>query len=183
MTQHRRTLKILVAAIAVLAWIGFIFSHSLQTGSESGSLSGKIVEIVNTYIPILSTWLTSDQIHFLIRKLAHFSEYAILSFWLWLFWVQISTLNVTKLTRHKYQAVAKQTYSLLEYRSIAWQTAQMSCLSGLLVAVADETIQTFVPARAGLVSDVWIDFAGVIFIQILIGLIWYQVKKRKTVGK
>ena len=34
-------------------------------------------------------------------------------------------------------------------------------LAGLLCALADETIQTFVAGRSGEVRDVWIDFSGV----------------------
>ena len=35
-------------------------------------------------------------------------------------------------------------------------------LASLLCAVADETVQLYVPGRSGQVSDVWIDFAGAV---------------------
>ena len=34
-------------------------------------------------------------------------------------------------------------------------------LGGLLTALTDETIQLFVPGRSGQVTDIWIDFSGV----------------------
>ncbi len=36
----------------------------------------------------------------------------------------------------------------------------LALLSGLLVALIDETIQLFSPGRSGMVQDVWLDFAG-----------------------
>lgn len=47
-------------------------------------------------------------------------------------------------------------------------------LAGLLVAMADETIQRFVPGRASMVTDVWIDFGGV-----LAGLAIYALLSRR----
>lgn len=47
-------------------------------------------------------------------------------------------------------------------------------LAGLLAAMADETIQRFVPGRASLVTDVWIDFCG-----ILAGLALYTLLSRR----
>ena len=35
-------------------------------------------------------------------------------------------------------------------------------LAALLCALADETIQLFVPGRSGQVKDIWIDFAGAV---------------------
>lgn len=38
----------------------------------------------------------------------------------------------------------------------------LSLFSGLLVALTDETIQLFVPGRSGQVTDVWLDFLGIL---------------------
>ena len=43
-------------------------------------------------------------------------------------------------------------------------------LGGLLTALTDETIQLFVPGRSGQVTDIWIDFSGVMT-GLLVGLI------------
>lgn len=40
--------------------------------------------------------------------------------------------------------------------------ALSAALAGLMVALADETIQLYVPGRSGSPLDVWLDFAGVI---------------------
>ena len=38
----------------------------------------------------------------------------------------------------------------------------LSLFSGLLVALTDETIQLFVPGRSGQITDVWLDFSGIL---------------------
>lgn len=68
----------------------------------------------------------------LIRKLAHLTEFAVLGF-------------------------------LLGWNSRLWQKGSMyAVLGGLLAALTDETIQSFIPGRASMVTDVWIDFVGVL---------------------
>ncbi len=49
----------------------------------------------------------------------------------------------------------------------------LSVLTGLLAAMADETIP-FPPGRASMVQDVWIDFAGV-----LAGLLLFRLVARR----
>ena len=43
-------------------------------------------------------------------------------------------------------------------------------MASLLTALTDETIQLFVPGRSGQVTDVWIDFSGVLT-GLVVGLI------------
>lgn len=184
MKRQQRTWKVISAGILVVLWIGFIFANSLQTGENSGALSGTIVELIIESLPQLTSWFTIDQLHFFLRKLAHFSEYAILGMWLWIFWLQVTKNQVRQLSRAKYQAqTSRMLWSKKEYRTIISQTMTISLLSGLLVALSDETIQTFIPARSGQVTDVWIDFMGIITAQIVLASICYIMNKRKLVGK
>ena len=64
----------------VVAWMGLIFSFSAQPGSDSGALSGSIVESLlqmwHALFPAVS--LEADTLHFIIRKGAHFTVYFIL---------------------------------------------------------------------------------------------------------
>lgn len=69
----------------------------------------------------------------LFRKLAHFAEFALLG--LLLGWNEIL---------HRGKATV------------------LAAFLGLLIAMADETLQLFSAGRAGMVSDVWLDFAGVL---------------------
>ncbi len=73
-----------------------------------------------------------EQMHFLLRKCAHFSEYFILGILMRL------TVLQTGIT-HKFK---------------------MGMLACILVAVTDETIQRFVSGRSGQLSDVLLDCVG-----------------------
>ncbi|MGL6009792.1 MAG: VanZ family protein [Culicoidibacterales bacterium] len=172
------------AGLLVVAWSAFIFSRSLQTGAESGSLSGEFVKIIIELFPQITSNFSIDQLQFFIRKLAHVSEYAILGFFLWVFWLHMKKSAVLKLTRQKYQVKTKTVcYTLGECRTIASTALTVSLFSGIIIALTDETIQTFIPNRAGLVIDVWIDFSGLTGMLLFLTGLWYLINKRKTVGK
>ena len=79
-----------------------------------------------------------------VRKLAHFCEYLLEGFLL--------MLCLRVYTRHF-------------FKHVSWPM-----LGGLLTALTDETIQLFVPGRSGQVTDIWIDFSGVMT-GLLVGLI------------
>ncbi|MBQ5687321.1 MAG: VanZ family protein [Ruminococcus sp.] len=49
--------------------------------------------------------------------------------------------------------------------------------AGLSAALIDETIQLFIEGRAGMIADVWIDFAGVVTGALLL-LAFYAVYRR-----
>ena len=81
---------------------------------------------------------------FFLRKLAHFTEFPILG-------------------------------GVLAWNAGLWPvSSSVPVLTGLLAAMADETIQLFSPGRASMVQDVWIDFAGV-----LAGLLLFRLVARR----
>ena len=71
-----------------------------------------------------------------VRKLAHFAEYC---------------LEGMLLT------LCLRVYTARFVRHISWPL-----LGGLLTAVTDETIQKYVSGRSSQLTDVWIDFAGIV---------------------
>ncbi len=85
----------------------------------------------------------------LFRKLAHFAEFTLLG--LLLGWNE-------RLYRGKNTVLA--------------------AFLGLLIAMADETLQLFSDGRAGQVTDVWLDFAGVFG---GLCLLWLLQKQRRKV--
>lgn len=114
-------------------WILVIFSFSLQSGDESGKLSGGIVAwIVGLFFP--EDFAHIELVHFLVRKAAHFTEYFILGV----------LLSMT-------------------IREAKWKRVLLApWLMGTLVACCDETIQLFSDGRAGQIRDVMIDSSGVL---------------------
>jgi hypothetical protein len=122
--------RILFTFFAVLS-TAFIFYNSLEIGMASAQRSTEIAALINGF---LGKFGISPLSGFAIRKLAHFSEFALLGFW----W----TLCLRVYTRHY-------------IRHISWPLFLVS-----FTACVDETIQTYVIDRSGSIRDVWIDFSG-----------------------
>lgn len=122
---------------ALIGCIWFIFSNSLQIAEVSEGSSGRVLGLMRGILRRLGLPGAADRLTMhIVRKLAHFSEYMLEGFLL--------MLCLRVYTRH-----------LL--RHLSWPI-----LGGLLTALTDETIQLFVPGRSGQVTDVWIDFSGVL---------------------
>ena len=129
--SRKCTLQLVLCLVLIGVNLAFIWGNSLLPGSQSSELSGGIM-----------VWLEETLgegfagTEFLLRKLAHFSEFACLGLLLaWLF-LMLGQKGVHRIT--------------------------MPLLFGNLAACLDETIQVFRPDRGPSVIDVWIDTAGVL---------------------
>lgn len=127
-----QTIKKTVLWILLIAVTLWIWSNSMATGEESGSLSLKIAKQVHSVLLSLNLNTDLDVLHFMIRKAAHFTEYFILGI------LAAMTARVT---------FPENMYAFL----IPYM---------VLIPGADETIQRFVPGRGPSVRDVCIDMAG-----------------------
>ena len=126
MQKDNRNRKILCIALLTL-WLCVIWGNSALPGEVSGEISGGVLDWVNDHC---GTHITG----FAVRKLAHFTEFAVLG--LLLSWLGI----------------------LCSQKGI--HRVALPLLGGMLAACTDETIQVFVPERGPSVVDVWIDTAG-----------------------
>ncbi len=140
--RKKRALRWSLTAAAVL-WMGVIFYMSSKTGAASNDLSSGITGAVQRIF--LRGWnqysgdeftLRMECLNYLIRKAAHFTEYAILG---------------GLISAALYQWFPK-------FRVSVW----FSCILGMLYAVSDEFHQSFVDDRSMQVFDVCIDTAGVL---------------------
>lgn len=128
----------------------FIWGNSLMPGDISGAFSSWVKDILTRVFPGLNVG-GGDRGHALLRKLAHFSEFALLGTLLrWLF-AMLQTCIFPQLG--------------------------IPLLAGFLVACVDEIIQGFVPGRNPSFLDVGIDTAGVVLGIVLITLIHNQIIK------
>ncbi|MBQ8202449.1 MAG: VanZ family protein [Clostridia bacterium] len=135
--------------LAVLTLMALIFGFSAQSGDESGVVSGiitqPITEALSSMHPDLqqaemeSLYILVDQV---IRKTAHFCEYALLGFLI---------------------CLLCRSYGILSWR-LPW-------LIGSVYAVTDEVHQLFQPARSCQVSDIILDACGAFFGVMFIGII------------
>lgn len=130
----KRTKKRMTLCICLLiACLAFIWGNSLTNGEDSGNLSGGIMAWINTFLRL--DVAGADTLHWLIRKGAHFTEFACLGLLLtWLFGMMGE----------------KKGHLFC-----------MPLLFGMMAACADETIQVFTPDRGPSPIDIWIDTCGV----------------------
>ena len=122
-----------VFTAALIACIMFIFRNSLENGAQSSARSQAVMQLVNGALAKVHLGPLSEH---LIRKLAHFSEFALEGFLLML---------------------CMRVYSRRPLRHIT-----VPMLAGVLTALTDETIQLFSEGRSSQGTDVWLDSAGVL---------------------
>lgn len=116
------------STVLVAIWMIIIFLMSSFDATESTNQSNFIVNIITNIFKIENIELLS----FIIRKLAHFTEYLILGF------LTINMLNKNDISK-KYL---------------------LSILICIIYAISDELHQSFVPGRSCQLVDVTIDFIG-----------------------
>ena len=129
----------------------FIWGNSLLPGPISGAISNWVKELLLTVLaPILPQGVGAGAGGGLLRKFAHFTEFACLGMCLrWLFGM---------LRRKK------------------WEQLLFPFGAGVLTACMDETIQIFVPGRGPGLKDVGIDTLGLTLGIVIISLIKYHKK-------
>ena len=125
------TIRPALLLLAILATLAFIWGNSLDSAVESAAKSGRVRELLR---PLLELVVGQGGVtDHLVRKLAHFTEYAVLGALLLLL-------------------------TAVGFR-VRLQT-EVNCLFFLMAAaLTDETIQIF-PGRGPQLQDVWLDFAG-----------------------
>ncbi len=90
-------MKKITKNIIVIVWICIIFSFSLQKGSDSGETSNNLLNfIINIFydadVLMEENMDLYNNLSLIIRKLAHMSEYAILSL---LIFINAKKINIT----------------------------------------------------------------------------------------
>ena len=139
--------KIRFWLVAIICNIIFIWGNSLLPGSISGAISKFVSYVV--FQVILGQPETTGTGHGLLRKVAHFTEFACLGafscrFFFWMKKPQWLALGVA-----------------------------------FLVACSDETIQRFVPDRGPSFRDVMIDTSGALVGMILLFVGYACIKRKK----
>lgn len=151
--MKKTTLRLILCCVVLAGLLAFIWGNSAMPGETSGELSGWVGEILCKLLPFLS--LESEQGMHLLRKAAHFSEFAALGLsfgWLW------SMLTVKK-----------------------WLQFLLPLSCGMTAACIDETIQLFSPGRYSSIIDVGIDTCGVltgVCILILVSSLINYIRKK-----
>lgn len=136
----------------LLLWMAFIFFAS--TAQLSASNTSRIIRPLLLWLFPDSSEETLAFAHFIVRKLAHLTEYAVLGL------------------------LAARAFTTSSHQSLRRRWFLFSLLLVIVYALSDEFHQRFVPARTGSIYDSFIDIAGG-FIALLVLLIWRKVKRKR----
>ena len=135
-----------ISLFCLIATMVAIFLFSAQSAEESSKLSGRIVTVVIRIVmpsydnlPFLEQQQIREKVTFVVRKIAHFTEFMALGFFLMLYLFCV--------------------YTKIKLFYIAF----FSWVGGTFYAVTDEIHQMFVSGRYPAVTDVVIDSSGVLF--------------------
>ena len=135
-----RNRRLVLGWIALLFWIGLIFYMSNQPGDISSKQSGLVLKLFQMLGIDLNKEL-GELATFIVRKIAHFTEYFIL---------YLLTVNVMK-------------YYLDIKRAILY-----AIIFSIFYACTDEIHQYFIPGRAMAFKDVLIDSSGALVAMIIV---------------
>ncbi len=143
------TLKniVLFLRCAVVVTVAVIFSFSLQNGEESTQQSDWFAEQIQVAVDFIED-STGTEVN--VRKIGHFSEFALLGAEIILLYLFSDKRKISELFN---------VFGL-----------------GLTTAVVDESIQLFVPERSGQIRDVQIDMAGFICGALITAGIYYLIR-------
>jgi VanZ family protein len=124
--------------LPVVLWMGVIFAMS--TGLGASDNTSRIIEPLLRWLLPHSPPETIGFMHFLIRKLGHLSEYAVLG-----------------LLARRAMAI---TLDPQNPARAGWKAAGFALLIAAAYAATDEFHQSFVPGRTPALGDVLIDTSG-----------------------
>lgn len=154
-----------VMLFLMLGWMGIIFRFSAQPAAESTEVSGSVAyRIVSASERLFRMDLSeterqnyAEMLDHPVRKIAHMTEYAILSLFCYGFYFSL--------------------------RQTGGRCSLLAAVTAIGYAATDEFHQLFVPGRAGRISDVCIDSVGVVLMLLmlsLIGKIWRKHCEKQT---
>ena len=141
-----RTSRTRLCLVLIVLNLAFIWGNSMLPGGLSGALSNWLGDLLG---------LSAESGHEgrgLLRKLAHFSEFACLGFLLcWLAYLK-----------------GERGFHIFA----------LALLGGLLAACIDESIQMLTPERGPGLVDVWIDTSGVALAS-LFGVYYFDSRRNQ----
>ncbi|WP_373117873.1 VanZ family protein [Holdemania massiliensis] len=130
----------------------FIFSNSAASASTSNGMSLTVSEWVRPVLNTIGLHPETDFLNFVIRKLAHFSEYALLGVLIGL-------------------AYRLQPWS--------WMKGKVALLPFFIIPVLDENLQRFSSGRSCELRDMLIDSAGMAVGMMLVIALLMMLSSRK----
>ena len=144
--------RMALCAVLLIVMLSFIWGNSLRSGTDSGAMSGSVMAWINTFLHLSESG--ADTLHLVIRKIAHFTEFACLgALFAWLF-------------------------GMLLTKRLPGRVLPLLC--AFTAAGIDETIQCFIPDRGPSLWDVGLDTCGAAVGIVLLSVGYHIRKKNNT---
>ena len=150
MSEKKRRVLSTVLICLCIATVAFIWGNSMLGSKASSNVSNSVLDALE---PIIRRFGIVSENDLLLRKLAHFTEFAALG--------------------------AELLFLAAVNRKSGFQTASNCAFASLLVALTDETIQ-LISGRNSQVLDVLLDFSGALTGILIAWLICRLIKKRRA---
>ena len=147
--KKRRVLSTMLICLCI-ATVAFIWGNSMLGSKASSNVSNSVLGALD---PIIRRFGIVSRNDLWLRKLAHFTEFAVLG--------------------------AELLFLAAVRRRLGLQAASNSAFAALLVALTDETIQ-LISGRNSQVLDVLLDFSGALTGILIAWLICRLIKKRRA---
>lgn len=151
--MNKKVFRIVALTLCILNTL-FVFSNSLMNADTSSTKSKGVRAFINSIINRMG--LSFEITEHFVRKAAHFMEFMLLGILL--------------------------TLVLVAFDMVIHRNITIPLFFGLLIAVLDEFIQLHVEGRSGMVSDVVLDFSGIVtgvFFVLIILIIKKKASNRK----
>lgn len=187
-----------MSVLAVVAWCVFIFVMSAQPADESTELSmGVVWHIIGFIVPGYDQMSPADQLYWQqaldhpVRKTAHFLEYAVLGALMLNAVVRVmgnqgdgedagqEGAGQENACPEDAAREAAGRVSARHLPAIFSKPTFIAWIFATAVAAFDEVHQVFVPGRAGMVSDVFLDAAGAL-VGVLLATLVSRLFTRKS---
>lgn len=156
--KDKRKRRIFISWTVVVLYLALIFYFSSQDGTESHKVSAGLLQYLKVLALVLPEYVQNylikylingnGNLEFLLRKVAHFTEYFILSF----IFYRAMIVSGSKIKK-----------SII-----------VTSIFCFLYAVSDEIHQLFVPGRVFAVRDIIIDTSGALLGMAIVGLKNYK---------
>ena len=158
--MKKENIWLIISILLVIIWMVSVFKLSSEvsevSGNRSGGIISSIIRFFNKNISETKLQTLIEYLQPLVRKIAHFFIYMLMSFWL------ISFINTYKM-RYKTKIV-------------------LCTIIGIAYASLDEFHQSFILGRTALISDIIIDtvgiLVGIIFFLTIVKIVKYRGNHR-----
>jgi len=185
-TATRRKGKLIFFGITTFAIMVFIFVQSAMPDVVSAEESNLIVEFIRDIMEKASISVSNQEmLSYLVRKGAHFTEYAVFGVSLLALGREIAFFGCFPAENGKKDQSGSRRDKTEKGTKIRREmspkaVALIGWAAGTLYAVTDEIHQVFVPGRFGQIRDVIIDSMGVAMGIVILHIIMKASDRRKA---